>query len=112
VSFGGDYTAVAFGGGALQQSHAAAAQQLCSTNPHEAPIASPSALVERSATRGFVWGGVVGIPRWHARGQGFKSPQLHPRSEGLSAGDRPRSRALAQLDSQQPRARRSLRWLQ
>jgi hypothetical protein len=22
-------------------------------------------------------GDVVGIPRWHARGQGFKSPQLH-----------------------------------
>jgi hypothetical protein len=22
-------------------------------------------------------GAVVGIPRWHARGQGFKSPQLH-----------------------------------
>jgi hypothetical protein len=24
-----------------------------------------------------VVGVMVGIPRWHARGQGFKSPQLH-----------------------------------
>jgi hypothetical protein len=26
---------------------------------------------------------------WHARGQGFKSPQLHPRSKALCAVDRP-----------------------
>jgi hypothetical protein len=31
---------------------------------------------------------------WHARGQGFKSPQLHPRSDALSAVDRPRIGAL------------------
>src|SRR5829696_5212581 len=29
---------------------------------------------------------------WHARGQGFKSPQLHPRSEALSALDDRQSR--------------------
>jgi hypothetical protein len=28
--------------------------------------------------------------RWHARGQGFKSPQLHPRSEARSGLGRPR----------------------
>jgi hypothetical protein len=34
--------------------------------------------------------------QWHARGQGFKSPQLHHRSTALSALDRPRIGALAQ----------------
>ena len=33
---------------------------------------------------------------WHARGQGFKSPQLHPRSEAHSAVDRPRIARLGQ----------------
>ena len=33
---------------------------------------------------------------WHARGQGFKSPQLHPRSEALSAVDRLRIARLGQ----------------
>jgi hypothetical protein len=56
---------------------AAAAQQLNRTSPREPPRASPAALVQWPATRGFVVGAVVGIPRWHARGQGFKSPQLH-----------------------------------
>jgi len=64
---------------------AAGAQQLCSTNPHEAPHDSPPALVQCLATRGFVVGVAVGIPRWHARGQGFKSPQLHHHK---SAGQR------------------------
>jgi hypothetical protein len=58
-------------------SRAADAQQLCSTNPHVAPLASSPAMVQWPATQGFVGGAVVGIPRWHARGQGFKSPQLH-----------------------------------
>ena len=53
------------------------AQQLCSTKPHEPPHASPLALVQCPATRGCVGDVVAGIPRWHARGQGFKSPQLH-----------------------------------
>jgi hypothetical protein len=35
-------------------------------------------------------------PRWHARGQGFKSPQLHPRSEALFGFDRPRIARLGQ----------------
>jgi hypothetical protein len=56
---------------------AAAAQLLCCVNPHEPPRASLPALVQWPATRGFVVVAVVGIPRWHARGQGFKSPQLH-----------------------------------
>ena len=34
--------------------------------------------------------------QWHARGQGFKSPQLHPRSEALSAVDRLRIARLGQ----------------
>jgi hypothetical protein len=34
--------------------------------------------------------------QWHARGQGFKSPQLHPRSTALSAADRPRIARLGQ----------------
>ena len=76
-----------------------------------APRAS-TALSRAAAVSSKAAEGLVKSCGWHARGQGFKSPQLHPRSEGLSAGDRPRSRALAQLDSQQPRARRSLRWLQ
>jgi hypothetical protein len=33
---------------------------------------------------------------WHARGQGFKSPQLHPRSTALPAVDRPRIARLGQ----------------
>jgi hypothetical protein len=41
-------------------------------------------------------GVVAGIPGWHARGQGFKSPQLHPRSAALSAVDRPRTARLGQ----------------
>jgi hypothetical protein len=56
---------------------AAGAQQLCSTKPREPPRASPSARVQWPATRGYVVGVVAGIPRWQARGQGFKSPQLH-----------------------------------
>jgi hypothetical protein len=56
---------------------AAGAQQLYSTKPRGPPRASPPALMQSPATRGFVVAAVVGIPRWHARGQGFKSPQLH-----------------------------------
>ena len=40
---------------------------------------------------------IVGACRiWHARGQGFKSPQLHPRLEALPAVDRPRIARLGQ----------------
>jgi hypothetical protein len=65
------------GGRALEPRRAADAQQLCSTNPHEPPRASPPGLVQWPATRGFVVEVMVGIPRWHARGQGFMRPQLH-----------------------------------
>jgi hypothetical protein len=62
----------------LEPLRAAATRQLRSTNPHGPPLAGRPALVQWPATRGLVVGVVVGIPRWHARGQGFKSPQLHP----------------------------------
>jgi hypothetical protein len=46
---------------------------------------------------------------WHARGQGFKSPQLHSRSEGLSGLDRPRiARPRQQIGSNRRRAGRSV----
>jgi hypothetical protein len=61
----------------MSASRAAAAQQPCPTRPHEPSLASPSARLHYPATQGFVVGAVVGIPGWHARGQGFKSPQLH-----------------------------------
>jgi hypothetical protein len=80
----------------LKTSRAADTQQRCSTNLHEPPRPSPPARLQCPATRGFVVGAVAGIPRWHARGQGFKSPQLHPRSAALSAVDRPRIPTLAQ----------------
>jgi hypothetical protein len=52
---------------------AADTQQLCSTNPHEPPCASPPALLRWPATRGFVVGAVVGIPRWE---QGLRGSYL------------------------------------
>ena len=58
-----------------QPFRAAGAQQLCSTKPCEPPHVSPPALMQCPATRGFVVGAVVGIPRWHARGQGFMPPR-------------------------------------
>src|SRR4029453_17768769 len=56
---------------------AAGAQQLCSTKPREPPRVGPPAPVQCPATQGLMVVVVVGIPGWHARGQGFKSPQLH-----------------------------------
>jgi hypothetical protein len=64
---------------------AAAAQQLNRMSPHEPPPATPTALVQTPATLGFVVGAMVGIPGWHARGQGFKSPQLHPTTPQVTA---------------------------
>jgi hypothetical protein len=64
---------------------AAGAQQTCPTRPHEPSHVRPFAPLKGPATRGFVVGAVVGIPGWHARGQGFKSPQLHPHN---TAGQR------------------------
>jgi len=40
-------------------------------SPHEPPRASPDALLQCPAAQGFVVGAVLGIPRWHARGQGL-----------------------------------------
>jgi hypothetical protein len=46
---------------------------------------------------------------WHARGQGFKSPQLHRRSEAQSGLDRPRiARPRQQIGSNRRRAVRSV----
>src|SRR5215211_8935357 len=53
----------------LERLRAAAAQQLCTTKPHEPPRISPPTLVQCPATHGFAVAAVVGIPRWHARGQ-------------------------------------------
>jgi hypothetical protein len=39
---------------------------------------------------------------WHARGQGFKSPQLHPRSEAPSGSDHPRVAGLRQQIGSKP----------
>jgi putative restriction endonuclease len=44
---------------------------------HEPPRIDGAALGQCPATRGFVVGAVPGFLEWHARGQGFKSPQLH-----------------------------------
>jgi hypothetical protein len=49
------------------------------------------AIGEPVGPRELVW------MAWHARGQKFNSPQLQPRSAGLSTVDRPRIPALAQL---------------
>ena len=87
---------VDLGGDPAHPLWAASAQQLCTTNPHVPPLAGPPALVQWPATQGFVVGGMVGIPRWHARGQGFKSPQLHPRSTAQTGPDLLRITRLGQ----------------
>jgi hypothetical protein len=56
---------------------AAEGQQLTRTSPHEPSRTNRAALLQCPATRGFVVGVVLWVSRWHARGQGFKSPQLH-----------------------------------
>jgi Transposase IS116/IS110/IS902 family len=61
----------------MPRMRAAETQQPNRMRPHEPPRVSPPALMQRPATRGFMRVAVAGIPRWHARGQGFKSPQLH-----------------------------------
>jgi hypothetical protein len=68
---------------------AAAAQQLCSTNPHE-PSRPRPALVRSPATQGFVVGAVAGIPRWHASGQKIEV--------GVSQESRERLRAPGCVD--------------
>jgi hypothetical protein len=52
--------------------------------------------VNRKATGGYALRREWLARQWHARGQGFKSPQLHPRSEALFAVDRPRIARLRQ----------------
>ena len=63
---------------------------------HEPPRIDGAVLWSHPATQGFVVVATHWVPGWHARGQGFKSPQLHPRSTALSAVDHPRIPALAQ----------------
>ena len=67
---------------------AVTAQQLCTTNPHEPPGASPPALVERPATRGLMVSAVVAVPRWHAKGSGVQIPSAPP---GTTHREDPRS---------------------
>jgi hypothetical protein len=55
----------------------AEAQQPNRTSPHEPPRTRPTALRQWPAMQGFVRGAVPRVSGWHARGQGFKSPQLH-----------------------------------
>jgi hypothetical protein len=43
----------------------------------EPPRIDGAVLWSCRVTQGFVVGAVPGLPGWHARGQGFKSPQLH-----------------------------------
>jgi hypothetical protein len=75
---------------------AAGAQQRHRASPHEPAPSSPAAsaaLRRWPATTGRVVGAVPRVSRWHARGQGFKSPQLHHRSQGHQAQSIPRIRA-------------------
>ena len=58
--------------------------------------AEPVDLRERGGTDSEAQGFEVAARAWHARGQGFKSPQLHPRSQALSAVDRLRIARLGQ----------------
>jgi hypothetical protein len=64
-------------GARRKSSRAADAQQPNPMIPHESPRPRPSGPVQWPAAQGVVVGVMAGIPRWHARGQGFKSPQLH-----------------------------------
>jgi hypothetical protein len=76
---------VGAGGRQLARGHVVSRSSRAATllyDPHEPPRAALFPLVQWPATRGFVVGVVVGIPRWHARGQGFKSPQLHHHPPG------------------------------
>ena len=62
-----------------------------------APRCHPPAEYRRSeVTRAKVVGCERLARQWHARGQGFNSPQLHPRSEALSAVDPPEPPASGQ----------------
>jgi hypothetical protein len=79
---------------------AAGAQQSCPTSPHDPSRVRPSAPLKCPATRGLVVGPVAGIPRWHARGQGFKSPQLHqPQHTSRSPAQRRLSADCQQITS-------------
>ena len=85
-------------------------QQICQqqglTTPHAAPCHfechPPAEQRGYEATRGCVLRCERLARQWHARGQGFKSPQLHPRSEALSAVDRPANPGARAADTQQP----------
>jgi hypothetical protein len=49
-------------------------------------------------------GAVAGVSRWHARGQGFKSPQLHPRSTAISRLDFRRTEREVRVPGTQPKS--------
>jgi hypothetical protein len=76
------------------------------TTPHDTLLHSASHLRGRAGTRGTARRREPPARRWHARGQGSNSPQLHPRSEALVRLDRPRIGRLApQIRSNRPFAR-------
>ena len=66
------------------------------TPPHDPTLGSAAHLRGCVETRGAARRCEPPAHRWHARGQGFKSPQLHPRSQALSAVDRLRIARLGQ----------------
>jgi hypothetical protein len=59
------------------------------TSPHDPTLGSASHLLGCVDRRGGAWRREPPEHQWHARGQGFKSPQLHHRSDGLCAVYRP-----------------------
>jgi len=66
------------------------------TPPHDPTLGSAAHLRGCVETRGAARRCEPPAHRWHARGQGFKSPQLHPRSQALSTVDRLRIARLGQ----------------
>jgi hypothetical protein len=77
--------------------------------PHNAALDSALHLRRCVGTKGGAWHCEPPAHQWHARGQGFKSPQLHRRSEAQSGLDRPRiARPRQQIGSNRRRAGRSV----
>jgi hypothetical protein len=92
----------------LKRFRAAAAQQLCSTKPHEPPLVSLRVKLIWPPTQGFVVDVAVGIPRWHARVRG-SNPLSSPRSAaGFALGRSWIARPRQQIGSNHRCAGRSV----
>ena len=83
------------------------------TKPHFATDCTASLRRHQSAdqrqqqgTYGYVLRHEPLARQWHARGQGFKSPQLHPRSEAMFGVDRPQIGRLRQQMGSNPQPER------